>query len=82
MVSPHQDPGPIELYDLRSDPRETENLADRYPERVAQLKALGIRELQRRAAARPQFQGGEGSFSPTYLKWRYITRLRALGYLK
>ncbi|AQT68091.1 Arylsulfatase [Anaerohalosphaera lusitana] len=35
----HKYPGPVQLFDVISDPHETQNLADEYPEVVARLKA-------------------------------------------
>ena len=78
---PHDGTGPIELFDLREDPEETRNLAADRPEMVEGLRRLGERELRARESARSRFLDSE-SLGATYLEWRHVTRLRALGYLK
>lgn len=39
LIMPHGRANRIELYDLKADPREEDNLAKQYPERVRRLKA-------------------------------------------
>ena len=73
---------PVELYDLRSDPGERTNLAAREPRLAAAMRAWGERELAARARARAVFVARGDTLGATYLEWRYITKLRALGYLK
>jgi arylsulfatase A-like enzyme len=71
-----------ELFDLESDPREKVNLALSRRDLVARMSELGRRERHSRERARAQFLLGEEALSATYLEWRHITKLRALGYLK
>jgi arylsulfatase A-like enzyme len=73
---------PVELYDLRQDPEERANLAAREPRLVAAMRSWGERELAARLKARRQFLARADTLGATYLEWRYITKLRALGYLK
>jgi arylsulfatase A-like enzyme len=73
---------PVELYDLGHDPAELTNLASRMPRLAADLRAWGERELLARQAAKAQFLHNGDILGATYLEWRYITKLRALGYLK
>ncbi len=73
---------PVELYDLRRDPGEVTNLAAREPRLAAAMRAWGERELAARAKARAVFLARGDTLGATYLEWRYITKLRALGYLK
>jgi arylsulfatase A-like enzyme len=73
---------PVELYDLRRDPGERTNLAAREPRLAAAMRAWGERELAARAKARAVFLKRGDTLGATYLEWRYITKLRALGYLK
>jgi arylsulfatase A-like enzyme len=73
---------PLELYDLRRDPGERINLAAREPRLAAAMRAWGERELAARAKARSVFLKRGDTLGATYLEWRYITKLRALGYLK
>jgi arylsulfatase A-like enzyme len=73
---------PVELYNLDRDPGERANVAATEPRVVAALRAWGERELADRLKARSVYlQRGE-ALGATYLEWRYITKLRALGYLK
>jgi arylsulfatase A-like enzyme len=81
LVVPHDGTGPVELFDLRLDPGETRNLAAEQPNLVLDLRRVGERELRAREAARKTYLEGE-SVGATYLEWRHVTRLRALGYLK
>jgi arylsulfatase len=66
---------PVELYDLRADPRETTNVADKEPARVAELR----RDLETlRAASRASaVKGTTGTIDAADEE-----RLRALGYLE
>jgi arylsulfatase A-like enzyme len=73
---------PVELYDLRQDPGERTNLAAREPHLAAAMRAWGERELAARLKARALFVARGDTLGATYLEWRYITKLRALGYLK
>jgi arylsulfatase A-like enzyme len=73
---------PVELYDLRQDPGERTNLAAREPRLAAAMRAWGERELAARLKARALFLKRGDTLGATYLEWRYITKLRALGYLK
>jgi arylsulfatase A-like enzyme len=73
---------PVELYDLAHDPGERTNLAAAQPQVVAALRAWGERELDARLQARTAFLRHGDTLGATYLEWRYITKLRALGYLK
>jgi len=73
---------PVELYDLRRDPGERTNLAAREPRLAAAMRAWGERELAARLKARALFVARGDTLGATYLEWRYITKLRALGYLK
>ncbi|HEY6322355.1 MAG TPA: sulfatase [Thermoanaerobaculia bacterium] len=73
---------PVELYDLRQDPGERTNLAAREPRLAAAMRAWGERELAARLKARALFVARGDTLGATYLEWRYITKLRALGYLK
>jgi len=73
---------PAELYDLRRDPGERTNLAAREPRLAAAMRAWGERELAARRKARSLFLPHADTLGATYLEWRYITKLRALGYLK
>lgn len=73
---------PVELYDLRQDPGERTNLAAREPRLAAAMRAWGERELAARLKARSLFLKRGDTLGATYLEWRYITKLRALGYLK
>lgn len=73
---------PVELYDLQRDPGERANLAAREPGLAAAMRAWGERELAARQTARRLFLSRADTLGATYLEWRYITKLRALGYLK
>jgi arylsulfatase A-like enzyme len=73
---------PVELYDLRQDPGERTNVAAREPRLAAAMRAWGERELAARLKARALFVAHGDTLGATYLEWRYITKLRALGYLK
>jgi len=63
----------VELYDLRVDPEETENLATRQPEVVREL--IGRLQTFKNEAA-PRFGPGKGEIDPETLE-----RLRGLGYV-
>ncbi len=71
IVKPHQ--GQF-LFDLEFDPRETSDLAESRPERVATLTALG--EAVRAGASHQRAQETETELSP-----EAIETLRSLGYL-
>jgi arylsulfatase A-like enzyme len=73
---------PVELYHLERDPGERTNLAAAQPRLVAALRTWGERELAARQQARALYLPGGAAVGVTYLEWRYITKLRALGYLK
>ncbi len=73
---------PVELYDLSRDPGELTNLAPSQPQVAASLRAWGERELAARQKARATFLQRGDALGATYLEWRYITKLRALGYLR
>jgi arylsulfatase A-like enzyme len=73
---------PVELYQLERDPGERTNLAASQPRLVAALRTWGERELAARRQARALYLPGGEAVGVTYLEWRYITKLRALGYLK
>ena len=66
---------PVELYDMRSDPGETTNLADKEPARVAELR----RDLEalRTASRASAVKGTTGTIDAADEE-----RLRALGYLE
>lgn len=66
--------GPDELYDLRSDPYEEVNLADRRPEERDRLARLAARALYQYTADGAEISGGE-------IDPRHVEELRALGYL-
>ncbi len=66
----------IELYDLASDPRETVNLADIFPERSEELQTLLTSFLRTNAVAPPQRRLA-GMDDPVVQR-----RLRELGYLE
>lgn len=66
----------IELYDLASDPRETVNLADIFPERSEELQTLLTSFLRTSAVAPPQRRMAEMD-DPVVQR-----RLRELGYLE
>ena len=70
-------PGRLELYDLRTDPGETHNLASSQPDRVASLLA----QLHHAAG-----EGGPRTPQPLELspkeKREHLERLRALGYVE
>jgi arylsulfatase A-like enzyme len=73
---------PTELYDLEHDPGERTNVAAAQPQIVTALRAWGEREIAARLRARGVFLKRGDTLGATYLEWRYITKLRALGYLK
>jgi arylsulfatase A-like enzyme len=73
---------PVELYNLDRDPAERTNLAGGEPQTVAALRAIGERELATRLKARATYLQHGDTLGATYLEWRYITKLRALGYLR
>ena len=73
---------PVELYDLEHDPGEVANLAPAQPRLVAEMRTFGERELAARQKARATFIQHGDTLGATYLEWRYITKLRALGYLR
>ncbi|HVT60272.1 MAG TPA: sulfatase [Thermoanaerobaculia bacterium] len=81
LVVPRDGALPVELYDLRGDPGELRNLAPRDSRLVASLRAWGEREIAARQEQRARFLAGSDALGATYLEWRYITKLRALGYL-
>lgn len=64
----------VELYDLRADPGEQENIADRHPQVVERLE----RELRR---WRADLQTVESDAAPARLDEEERKRLEALGYL-
>ena len=82
LVAARDPAQPVELYDLGHDPGERTNLAAREPRLAAAMRAWGERELAARAKARSVFLKRGDTLGATYLEWRYITKLRALGYLK
>ncbi|SEP79710.1 sulfatase family protein [Neolewinella agarilytica] len=50
----------VELYDLQGDPGEIYNVADKFPEKVAELEALGARlQAEMDAEKRPAFRAGK-----------------------
>jgi arylsulfatase A-like enzyme len=82
LIVPRNPALPVELYDLDHDPGELRDLAGREPRLVADLRSWGERELAARRQSRPRFLSGKDPLAATYLEWKYITRLRSLGYLK
>jgi arylsulfatase A-like enzyme len=64
--------GTLELYDLRNDPRELENLAEREPERLAALRAL--------LPDRGRLKAPDGA--PTEVSPEIERQLRSLGYVE
>ena len=81
-MAPRDPELPAELYDLEHDPGERANRAAAEPRLAADLRAWGERELAARLKARAQFLKRGDTLGATYLEWRYITKLRSLGYLK
>jgi arylsulfatase A-like enzyme len=82
LIVPRDPALPAELYDLQRDPGERANRAAAEPRLAAALRAWGERELAARLKARALFLKRGDTIGATYLEWRYITKLRALGYLK
>ena len=82
LVVPRDPELPAELYDLEHDPGERANRVAAEPRLAADLRAWGEREMAARLKARAQFLKRGDALGATYLEWRYITKLRALGYLK
>ena len=67
----------IELYDLQADPRESEDLADRLPDIVTELRARLANWLLEHPAADTEPNAGASELTP-----EEIARLRALGYIR
>lgn len=82
LIVRHDDVSDAELYDLHADPQETRNLIAHHPDVAHKMTVVGLEELARRDRAKEEFYRGQGSFTPAYLEWRHITKLRALGYLQ
>lgn len=80
----NRDPGAVELYNLRRDPRERENLADREPDRVARMLEL-LEETRSANAARQAALGrGPDADSPGLddrEKAEMLKKLKSLGYV-
>jgi arylsulfatase A-like enzyme len=68
-------PGAIELYDLRADPGERENVAERQPDLAATLGAALDRWRQ-------QHRGGGRTGKPVELTSEEWRELESLGYVR
>ncbi len=70
----------MELYDLRSDPKETKNLVDSEPEVAKQFESLIREQFSKLDATEPAtIDADQGVFSPREEEV-FIRRLRDLGY--
>ncbi len=80
LIRPTQGGHPVELYDLATDPGETDDLSASHPDVVLALRRVFARELESRRRLRGELLP-EDSLHSTFLDWSHINKLRSLGYL-